>query len=547
MTPMLAPHAVRRHRSGIVPLLTAVVTATTFVSFDAPRAGAQVAQAWSYDIPIDPYGTWRGARVQAMGNLQASVEDDRNPISPYGIGTNPAGFLTVRDTSWVEHASNYQDYFDGFYGKSHSAVSRTTATRLGWQRNGKWVLGAEIRYAILDASRHDLGSVEDRSRFIRDFDISLPDYFIPRTGDRTLGAEVSSPYASLSYARRFRSWLTLGGRFGYRSEREDRRVLNDEYDFDHESGASDIAGGLLLHPRWMKDKVQLGVFAGRFGSKVTGISSSPLNEDEYSWERPLISWGAHAQVRLAGFRGVFGGAHRSFDGEQIARVNWAPQFFLNPNPSEVNMDYVFKRRWTTALTGMRHNEGLGQWMFDVPGTPVHVGMKYAYYRQYQWAYPLPGVLSPMLPLDVRRLGYRTAGGFSVDLAENAGAVAVELQLAREHRADWAEERGYDGPATDIPDVSMGDVSYHFGAEYKPRPWLPLRAGVALRRYDPDRRDGIAPYRGIRLSAGAAYRWEALGLLIDGAYSHEHFHHVPLDPSVEIGYGNAFQLSIQHLF
>ena len=94
---------------------------------------------------------------------------------------------------------------------------------------------------------------------------------------------------------------------------------------------------------------------------------------------------------------------------------------------------------------------------------------------------------------------------------------------------------------------MGDVSYHFGAEYKARPWLPLRAGIVLRRYDPDRRDGIAPYRGIRVTAGAAYRWDALGLLFDTAYSHEHFHHTPLDPSSEIGYGDQFQLSIQHLF
>ncbi len=522
--------------------------ATVVLSAWAPTpASAQVARTWAYDMPIDPYLNWRGARVQAMGDLRAAVEDERNPLSPYGIGANPAGFLTARDTSWVEQTSSYQDYYDRYYGKDHSGVSRGTGLRFGWQRNGKWVIGGSVSYGILDVSRHDLGSLEDRSRFIRDFDISLPNYFIPRTGDRTLGAGISSPAASISYARRFRSWLTLGGRFSHRSEQEDRRVLFDEYDFDNESKSIELSGGALFHPSWLRNKVQLGVYAGRIGSVIKGISSSSFNEDEYDWSRPLIQWGAHLFIRQGPFRGLIGGAHRSFDGEQIARVNWAPQFFLNPYPSIVDQDFVFKKRWTTAIAGLRRNEALGQWMVDVPGSPMHVGVRYSYYREYQWTYPLEGVLSPMLPLDVRRLGYRGAGGVSFDLAEGAGTVAMELQMAREHRADWAEERGAAAPATAVPDVSIGDVSYHFGAEYKPRPWLPLRAGVVLRRYDFDRRDGQPPYRGIRLSAGAAYKWDALGMLFDGAWSHEHFHHAPLDPSGELGEGNKLQLSVQYLF
>jgi hypothetical protein len=543
-------NALRRASTGVrLAPLAAVAFAAAVASWMSPpaTATAQVAKAWTYDMPISPYLNWRGSRVLAMGDLRAAVEDERNPISPYGIGTNPAGFLTVRDTSWVEQTSTYEDFADRYYGKRHSAVSRASGLRFGWQRSGKWVVGGSMGYGIVDASRHDLGSLEDRSRFIRDFDISLPNYFIPRSGDRTLGAGVETPSASLSYARRFRSWLTLGGRFAYQSESEDRRVLFDEYDFDNRSTSSELAGGALLHPRWFGEKVQLGVYGARVGAKIKGISSSSFNEDEYDWSRPLIQWGAHVFVRQGPFRGLFGGAHQSFDGEQIARVNWAPQFFLNPFPSTVDRDFIFKKRWTTAIAGLRRNEGLGQWMVDVPGTPMHVGMRYAYYREYQWTYPIEGVLSPMLPLDVRRLGYRGAGGLSFDLADGAGTVAMELQMAREHRADWAEERGATAPRSDVPDVSMGDVSYHFGAEYKARPHLPLRAGVVLRRYDFDRRDGQPPYRGIRLSAGAAYRWDAVGLLFDGAWSHEHFHHAPLDPSEEIGEGNKLQLSVQHLF
>jgi hypothetical protein len=457
-------------RAGVLALLLAVAGGPA-------DALAQVAQTWAHDMPIDPYLQWRGARVVAMGNLRAAVEDDRNPISPLAVGMNPAGFLGARDTSWVEQTSSYQDYFDRYYGKYHSGVSRGSGLRFGWQRNGKWVIGASIGFGVVDVSRHDLGSVADRSRFIRDFDISLPNYFIPRTGDRTLGAGVGTPFASISYARRFRSWLTLGGRFGYREEQEDRRVLFDEYDFDNEATSTEIAGGALIHPKRLKGKVQLGIQGARVGAKIKGVSSSPFNEDEYDWERPLIRWGAHLHVTHGPFRGVFGGNHASFDGEQVARVNWAPQFFLNPFPSTVDQDFVFKKRWTSAVGGLRRNEGVAHWMLDLPGTPMHVGMRYSYYREYQWTHPIPDVLSPMLPLDVRRLGYRGAGGVSFDLAEGAGTVAMELQMAREHWADWAEERGAAAPANAIPDVSIGDVSYHFGAEYRAKPWLPLRAGV----------------------------------------------------------------------
>ncbi len=544
----VAPNAprLRARLPRIAAALALAAGGAALLPFASP-ARAQVGQTWLHDTPIQAYSVWRGARVQAMGDLAAAVEDDRNPISPYGVAGNPAGFLTVRDTSWVEQGSHYEDYFDSYYGKWHSAVSRTTAVRMGWQRNGKWIIGASIGYGKLAASRHDQGTLEDRSRFIRDFDISLPDYFIPRTGDRTLGAGVESPWATISYARRFRSWLTLGGRLGYRAEQEDRRVLNDEYDFDNKSRASDLAGGILLHPAALRGKLQLGAYLGRYGTKITGESSSPLNEDSYDWDRPLVYWGAHLFVKEGPLRGVFGGAHRSFDGEQIARVNWAPQFFLNPFPSEVDQNYVFKKRWTTAIAGLRRNEAQMQWMVDVPGSPMHVGMKYAYYREYQWTWPLPNVLSPMLPLDVRRLGYQGAGGVSFDLADGAGTVAAELQIAREQRADWGEERGDPTPKTNVPDVVMGDVSYHFGAEYRARPWLPIRAGVVLRRYDPDRRDGQPPYRGLRTTAGASYRWDALGLLIDGSWSHEHFHFVPLETSLELGQANTVQITLQHLF
>lgn len=528
------------------PTLAAAIAAALLAATPLPAA-AQVAQTWSNDTPLQPYSYWRGPRVLAMGDLSVAIEDDRNPFNPYGYSGNPAGLLTARDTSWAEQSSMYRDYFDGYYGRQNSALARTSSARFGWLTGNQWAVAGEVSYGTMKASRHDQGTLADQHRFIRDFDISLPDYFVPRTGDRNIGAGVDYPAASLTYARRFRSWLTLGGKFGYRHEREDRTVLNDPYDFDNSSSASEIGGGALFHPRFFHGKARVGIFASRTGNELKGVSSSPFNEDSYDLSRPLVRWGGHIEVLRGWLHGIVEGNHRSYDGEQIARVNWAPEFFLNPYPSEVDPRFVFKKKWTSGLVGYRHNEVRTRWMAGVPGTPLHVGAQWAYYRDYQWVHPLPDVLSPLLPIQIRRLGYNGAGGISFDLPDRGGAVAFEVQMSREQRADWSQEVDPTAPPPVVPDVTAGELSYHFGAEYRARPWLPLRAGVALRRADPDRSDGQPPIRGIRLSAGASYRWNALGLVIDGAWSHEHFRYAPLDPSAELGRSDGATITLQHLF
>jgi hypothetical protein len=545
-TTPVASNSGRRSAAGFRRLV-AIAAAAALAAFLPSGARAQVAQAWSNDTPLDPYTLWKGARVLAMGDLSVAVEDDRNPFNPYGYSGNPAGLLTARDTSWAEQSSHYRDYFDRYYAKYNSVLTRTSSARFGWLVGSKWALAGDISYATMHASRHDQGTAADGSRFIRDFDVSLPDYFIPRSGDRTIGAGVDYPSAALTYSRRFRSWFTLGGHFGFRDEREDRTVLNDPYDFDNHASATEIGGGVLLHPAFFRERIRLGFYASWTGDDVKGISSSTLNEDSYDLSRPLVSYGTQLEVRRAWLHGIVEGHHHSYDGEQIARVNWAPQFFLNPNLSQVDPRFVFKKKWSSGLVGLRHNQVKTRWMADVPNTPVHVGARWAYYREYEWDRPLPGVLSPMLPIDVRRLGYDGAGGVSFDLPAQEGTVALEVQLSREQRADWTQERDPFAPPPSVPDVTIGQVSYHFGAEYKARPWLPIRAGVALRRYDPDRRDGNPPIRGIRLSAGASYRLNSLGVVVDGAWSHEHFRYTPLDPSIEIGKSDQVALSLQRLF
>jgi len=160
------------------------------------------------------------------------------------------------------------------------------------------------------------------------------------------------------------------------------------------------------------------------------------------------------------------------------------------------------------------------------------------YRDFQWIRPNPDVFQMSLPLDVRRLGYRAGGGVSLDFPDGEGAVATEVHMARDFRSDLTGA---------LPDIATSTLSYHFGAEYRAFPRLPVRAGVVLLRQDPDRRDGLPPNKGIQFTAGLGYFWNALNAQVDLSGSHEHFRFSPLDPSAEIGYGDRMILTFTRLF
>ncbi len=502
----------------------------------ASPAGAQVADAWMHATPIDALLTWPSARLDAMGDLHVATEDRLSRLNAYEYGRNPAGLLSARDTSWVEEGSHYEDFNDHYYGEDHSAVHRKTGIR-GAVNQGNWALGVDFVYGSVTASRHDAFGTPDNARFIRDFDIPFATTFQSVTTDRTIGATTSFPAVAVTYARRFLSWLTLGARVGHREETEDRRI-NDPYDFDTASRATEYVAGTVIRPPKIGDVVRIAGFGQYVDNRVTARSQSPLNDDNYDWDRPQVGYGAELLVNSGKLRGIVDGRHRSYDGEQVARINWAPQFFMNPFPSETDPDFVFKHRWSSFLSGMRHNEVSTRWMIGMPWLPAHVGAEWGYYQEWEWIRPNPSVLQMALPLDVRREGYRFAGGLSLDLADGEGQVAVEVHGARDFREDHLGL---------VPDVAIERLSYNFGAEYRVFRWLPVRAGVALLRYDPDARDGFPPNKGIRGSAGAGYYWEALDFQIDASYSHGHFQHEPSDPSGEVGYGDQAVLTISRLF
>lgn len=523
---------------GSLAALAAVLVVSLTPLAVARAAAAQVAEAWVHATPIEALGTWQSARLTAMGGLTVSAEDRFSRLNAYEYGMNPAGLLGLRDTSWAEQGSEYQDFQDGYYGESHSAVSRRSGVR-GAVQQGKWALGLDFIYAALNASRHDQIGTPDNSRFIRDFDIPFATSYTPIVGDRTIGARVVYPGVALTYARRapLISWLTLGARIGYRQETEDRRIA-DPYDLDNEAHATEYTAGAVLHPAVFGDAVRLAGFGQYIRDDVKARSQSPLNDDVFDWERPTVAYGAELLIGTGRIRGIVDGRHRSYDGEQVAQVNWAPQFFMNPFPSNTDPRFVFKKRWSSFLSGYRHNEASTRWMADLPFLPAHLGAEWGYYREYEWIRPNLDVLQMALPLDVRRLGYRAAGGLALDLPDGDGQIAVEVHATRDFRNDFLGE---------FPDISASERSYHLGAEYRVLRWLPVRAGVALLRTDPDRRDTIAPYKGIRASLGAGTYWRALGAQVDVAYAHEHFHHEPTDPSLEIGSGDQAVLTISRLF
>lgn len=500
-------------------------------------ASAQITEAWLHATPIDAYSGWRSARLEAMGGLRVATTDPYEGLNAYDYADNPAALLGARDTSWVQQGTQYRDFDDGYYDEAHSAVQRTGGLRGSVKGGERWALGLDLDYSSVSASRHDMLDTPDLGRFIRDFDMPFARSFQPVLGDRTVGATVEYPAVRLVYAREFKRLFTVGLRAGYRSESEDRR-LSDPYPLSGKSRSTEYTGGLMVRVPGTDGAVRVGGYGQYVNNKVTDRSQTNLNDDRFDWFRPQVGLGAQIVLQKEWLHGIIDGRHRSFDGEQVARVNWAPEFFLNPNPSITDPMFVFRKRWSSFLSGLRHNEASTRWLVDVPGRPVHIGADWGYYREFEWIRPNPDVLQLARPLDVRRLGYRTGAGVALDLPEQQGQVAAEVHATRDHRADLSHE---------LPDIAASTLSYHFGAEYRARSWLPVRAGVILLRVDPDRRDGSPPLKGIGMTGGAGTFWGLLGSQVDVMYSHQHFSHSASDPSIEVGSGDQFILTFSRLF
>jgi|KBSSwiStaDraftv2_1062776.scaffolds.fasta_scaffold08790_5 hypothetical protein len=515
-----------------------VASAILVLPATAGMVQAQVLDAWLNGTPVEPFTGNGSARLKAMGGIEVAIPDDQSRLDPYGYSNNPAGLRESRDSSYVEVPITYQGHDATDYNFANSAILHGAGVRGEFRPGGKWAMAASFDYANVDASRHDQMPSPDDARFIRDFDLPVAPELSPVTTDRTFGAGIQSPTISAIYAREFLEGLTLGARIGYRTESENRRLLIP-YDLNVTSERTEIQGGAMYRPHVLNSEMTLSGWGQYAKANVTGVGESPLNEDEFDWDRPEVAYGAAIHYKnMSWLEGIVDGRHRSFDGEEVARINWAPQFFMNPLPGVADPDNVFKKHWSAFLSGLRHNEVSTRWLVGLPGRPVHLGVRWAYYRQFEWIRANEVVIPTVNELDVKREGYNFAGGLSVDLPNKQGVLGAEMQLAREFRQDFTYQ---------IPDIDRMNSTFNIGGEYRLKPALPLRAGVQLIRLDPNRTDASAPVKGTALTLGLGYFWNALQWRIDASYQHYHYNSAPDDPADEIGFGDQGYLFIQRAF
>jgi hypothetical protein len=519
-------------------LLSAV--ATLLGGAGPALAQAQISEAWVRGSTVNVDQRTFSARTAAMGGLDASIEDPQYRINPYGFSDNPAGLLTDRDSSSIDESSRYDQFQDTYFDVPHSVLQRQSGFLASLRHQNQWVMGLEGTYGGVNASRHDLNPSIDNQRFLRDFDILYPSSFDPPLSDYHLGASVSAPHVGITYGRKFFHKVTLAGRFRYRHETESR-IAPNPYELNLNSTQLSLTGGALVAPHLGPAQLTVSTSAAWMGDHVRGLSSGPFNDDHYDWSRPEVSYNAQIGMHYKSWlRGIVDGRHRSNDGEEIAEVNWAAQYFLNPLPiNNTNPSAsVFKMKWSALLSGLRRNEVATRWLADLPGTPAHLGVEWRYYRELEWVRPNPSVLPSALPLDVRRLGYAAQTGISVDLPEGKGMLGTEVEMNREGRVDYTGA---------LPDISVSEMNYHFGGEYRPLSWLPIRAGFVVIRRDPDRGDGQPPLKGTRLTGGVGYFWDFLGTQIDASFSHEHVRATPGDPSQELSRGDQAVVVLHYLF
>jgi hypothetical protein len=500
---------------------------------------AQLADAWLHASPLDSDLRPFSARLAAMGGLEISVVDPQNRIDAYQYSGNPAGLHADADSSHLEQYSRYDQERQLYFGERHSAEQRGSGVRSVVHHGRGWTLGIDGTYGSYNVSQHDLLSGPDEGRFFRDFDLMYPTDLVSAAGDRNIGASIETPRLGITYSRPVSRRIVVGGRFGYAGESESPHGSPEQYTVQHDLKAYQACGGALYDLRSGLLRTTVGGHIGYSSDKVEGTNQSSLNQDAYDWSRPLVFYGGQVVIRYGTWvHGIIDGRHRSHDGEGVARVNWAPQFYLNPLPAD-NHDYnIFKREWSAFLSGLRRNEGSTRWLVDVKGTPVHVSASYLTYREYEWLRPNSLVLTVARTLDVRRAGSEAAGGVSIDLPENRGLLAAEVHVARNRRVDFTGA---------LPEIKPETISYHFGAEYRPITWLPLRAGLVALRDDPDRLDAEPPVKGTQLTAGFGYDWAWIGTHLDVAWAHEHLSAAPGYPSGEIRSGDTVSIVARYLF
>lgn len=529
--------AAATRRAPTIRILTVLLAAGAWL---LPQpAHAQVASAWLRGSTVDTDLRPFSARLEAMGGLTISVEDPENRIDAYRYSDNPAGLFADADSSQLEQYSRYDQQRQSYSGMAHSEQGRESSVRAVVKTGRSWTLALDADLGGFNSSQHDLSTGPDNGRFIRDFDLMYPNDLLGPSGDRPISAAIEAPHLGLTYSRPLLlKHLTVGGRLGFVDETESRSIPTT-YSIEHELTSYQLTGGALYDLRAGRLGAKVGGHIGWASDKIEGTSDSPLNQDGYDWSRPLVFYGGQAVIHYNSWlHGIIDGRHRSYDGECIARIDWAPPFYLNPLPSDNQPFNVFKKRWSAFLSGLRRNEGSTRWMADVHGTPVHLSASFMKYREYEWLRTNSDVFTVARDLDVKRTGHEAAGGMSVDLPHGRGLLAVEAHFARDTRDDLTGT---------LDEIRSETISYNFGAEFRPVRWLPLRGGLVALRDDPDLSDTEPPVKGTRLTAGLGYDWAWLGTHFDLAWGHQHMQVPPGYALQEIRSGDLVSLTARYVF
>ncbi len=321
--------------------LGSVVCAAMLVAWTG-RAAAQISESFLDDWQLAYRFSHTSARLDAMGGVSVAVQDEADEINMWDYGRNVAGFLVDRD-AWT-----------GDFWAANSSVNRRANAIPSSGSNAEG--GVQISFRSYERALGvegglTRGTVEGGSG--TDFErhkFSGPTFSV--VGNQALGERA-----------------VLGVSLSAFNE-DDDVTARDALAIAHATDRLDYKFGVVY---FLNDQLDLGATLSLSSNSVSGVSSSGLHRDRYTWDRPITEFGA--QATYYGRDGALqGGAFVSrslLDGGEILRISWAREFFLNPSGVDLNLRIPIlteERKQTTVGT---------RWLLSA-GRRVEVGASVLY-------------------------------------------------------------------------------------------------------------------------------------------------------------------------
>lgn len=306
-----------------------IVTAACAALVGAADASAQVSSLFLDRWNLGFEFSRNSARLDAMGNVWAAVEDESREINIWDYGSNVAGFLDDRD-AWTGDfwaATRDVDRRTGTVGSSGEIVE--SGIQLSF-RSFERALGLEGNLTV--GADEVGGGVRERHKF-------------------------SGPYVSVIGNQTIGESMVVGLGLRIVSE-EEKTTSRDPLSIEHDTSRTDVSVGLLYY---LGEKIDLGASATLTRNRTAGVSSDGLHRDQYDWDRPSADVGV--QVVYGAQSAVQGGAffrYGRLDGGEELDISWSREFFLNPSGVDLSLDVPlvkeelketeFGTRWLVELS-----------------------------------------------------------------------------------------------------------------------------------------------------------------------------------------------------